>query len=183
MEAAPFLRNLQQAAADTETEWSFEEIKIFERAIIPEELGFDCDNPFERIAARLPRKTEAQVRIQWQMLVRDIEMIEAGSIPLPHYNTSTKPKRRRGVPWTKEENEYVSFFNIFLLLLLLLSINYALYISLLIYSSFIFFTLASVFFFFFFFKDFPTVFAYQNLQCCIYIYISCMLHYIIIEAG
>ncbi|XP_059440523.1 transcription factor DIVARICATA-like [Corylus avellana] len=105
MEAAPFLRNIQQAAADTETEWSFEEIKIFERAIIPEELGFDCDNPFERIAARLPRKTEAQVRIQWQMLVRDIEMIEAGSIPLPHYNTSTKPKRRRGVPWTKEENE------------------------------------------------------------------------------
>jgi hypothetical protein len=119
MEAPPFLPNLQQAcaAADTETEWSFEEIKIFERAIVPEELGFDRHNPFERIAARLPRKTEAQVRIQWQVLVSDIEMIESGSIPLPHYNTSTtKPKRRKRVPWTKEENEYV--------LLLLLLINY-----------------------------------------------------------
>jgi hypothetical protein len=137
MEAPPFLPNLLQACAaadtetetETETEWSFEEIKIFERAIVPEELGFDRHNPFERIAARLPRKTEAQVRIQWQVLVRDIEMIESGSIPLPHYNTSTtKPKRRRRVPWTKGENEYV-----FLLLLLLLINYHSLFIFIYIY--------------------------------------------------
>lgn len=117
-EAVPsFLPNLQQPppAPHTDDQWSFEEIKIFEKAVA--EFGLDhSEGLFERIAARLPRKTETQVRNRWEMLLREVEMIESGFIPIPYYKTTADPvnekkPKRRGVPWTQEEHEYVSCTN------------------------------------------------------------------------
>lgn len=101
MEAPSFWPNIEEPPHDTtDDEWSFEEVKIFEKAL--EEFGLDSPGLFERIAARLPRKTETQVRNRWEMLLTEIEMIESGFIPIPHYTaaetTSTTTKSVPPVP-------------------------------------------------------------------------------------
>ncbi len=133
MEAPSFWPNLEQPPHDTtDDEWSFAEVKIFEKAL--EEFGLDSPGLFERIAARLPRKTETRVWNRWEILLTEIEMIESGFIPIPNYKTAAettstttksvppvpvpviekKPKRTRGVPWTQQEHEYVSQTSIYI---------------------------------------------------------------------
>lgn len=162
MEAPSFWPNIEEPPHDTtDDEWSFEEVKIFEKAL--EEFGLDSPGLFERIAARLPRKTETQVRNRWEMLLTEIEMIESGFIPIPHYTaaetTSTttksvppvpvpvpvlvpvidkKPKRTRGVPWTQQEHEYVSQTSMFLYFILYLC--YILSVLFIDHLNFIFLT-------------------------------------------
>lgn len=99
-------------------EWTFEENKVFENAIA--EFNLDSPDIFQKIAFRIPGKTIGQVIEHYEALVEDVEMIESGRIPLPDYkdtkndeskrqnNNSGHLNRRKGIPWTKEEHEFVS---------------------------------------------------------------------------
>jgi len=98
--------------------WTLEENKLFENAI----AEFDPGSPdfFEKISERIPEKTLKQTEDHFLILIEDVEKIESGLTPLPDYGTTSrgdkgkgsnsndKPKqRKKGVPWTGEEHEYV----------------------------------------------------------------------------
>ena len=116
----PSLSYLSQPPQLEYTEWNFEENKIFENALA--EFDLDCPNLFEQITTRLPGKTIPQIKKHFEALTEDIEMIESGLVLMPNYKTSESKenksvpvvenksgkKRRKGVPWTSEEHEYVS---------------------------------------------------------------------------
>ncbi|KAH6797016.1 Duplicated homeodomain-like superfamily protein [Perilla frutescens var. hirtella] len=112
-------------------EWTREENKLFENAL----AEIDPTSPafFENIAAKVPWKSIQEIKVHYEALVHDIEMIESGNFPVPDYPTmnavrkekmegkkkknvaspskegAAKTKsgqpRRRGVPWTEEEHQ------------------------------------------------------------------------------
>ncbi|KAF5453778.1 hypothetical protein F2P56_023499 [Juglans regia] len=105
-------------------QWSFEENKIFEKALV--EFDFPSPDLFEKIATRIPRKTLPQIKQHFEALLKDIQMIESGLVPVPDYdgdtdNTTTSDnisaptidnkfqhaKRKKGKPWSEREHEYV----------------------------------------------------------------------------
>ncbi len=108
----PSLSYLSQPPQLEYTEWNFEENNIFENALAVFDL--DCPNLFEKIATRLIGKTVAQIKKHFEALIEDIEVIESSLISIPNHKTNeskenkSKKKRRKGVPWTAEEHEYVS---------------------------------------------------------------------------
>ncbi|KAF5736333.1 transcription factor DIVARICATA-like [Tripterygium wilfordii] len=100
--------------------WTFEENKLFENALT--EFDHVFPDLFEKIACRLPGKTIDQIKQHYENLVYDVEMIEAGFVPLPNYeesnarvNLSSAPgvgcqannqnQRRKPNPWTPEEHK------------------------------------------------------------------------------
>ncbi|KAH7849648.1 hypothetical protein Vadar_020930 [Vaccinium darrowii] len=99
-------------------EWTFEENKLFEHAIA--EFDHDSSDMFRKIASRVPGKTIDQIIEHYKALVDDVDMIEQGLVPLPDYedanendvinrrNNSGHQPRRKAIPWTKEEHEFVS---------------------------------------------------------------------------
>ncbi|KAJ8642442.1 hypothetical protein MRB53_019136 [Persea americana] len=111
--------------------WTQEENKEFENAL----AFFDKETPdrWQRIAARIPGKTVADVYRHYKDLEDDVSVIEAGLIPIPGYSASSftlewvnnrdfeglkspyavggkrsaaRPdqERKKGVPWTEEEH-------------------------------------------------------------------------------
>ncbi|KAJ7956590.1 transcription factor DIVARICATA [Quillaja saponaria] len=68
------------------TSWSYEEEKAFENAIAmhwtDEE---DSQEQWEKIASVLPNKSIEELREHYQLLVDDVNAIEAGRMPLPNY--------------------------------------------------------------------------------------------------
>ncbi|KAK1355785.1 transcription factor SRM1 [Heracleum sosnowskyi] len=66
--------------------WSREQNKIFETglAIYPE----NSEYRWEKIAANVPRKSAGDVKKHYDLLVDDINRIEAGLVPLPCYDIS-----------------------------------------------------------------------------------------------
>ncbi|KAF5453779.1 hypothetical protein F2P56_023498 [Juglans regia] len=79
-----------------------------------------------KIATRIPRKTLPQIKQHFEALLKDIQMIESGLVPVPDYdgdtdNTTTSDnisaptidnkfqhaKRKKGKPWSEREHEYV----------------------------------------------------------------------------
>ncbi|KAH7849874.1 hypothetical protein Vadar_024235 [Vaccinium darrowii] len=99
-------------------EWTFEENKLFENAIA--EFDHNSSDIFRKIASRVPGKTIDQIMEHCKALVDDVDMIEQGLVPLPDYkdainndvikwrNNSGHRSRRKAIPWTKEEHEFVS---------------------------------------------------------------------------
>jgi hypothetical protein len=105
---------------------------LFENAL----AKFDKDTPdrWENVATCVPGKTPAEVRRHYELLVEDVNVIEAGRVALPDYseNSYTPPEwmsdqsgdltkqqavsvkapsakaseqeRKKGVPWTEEEH-------------------------------------------------------------------------------
>uniref|UniRef100_A0A803KUP6 Myb-like domain-containing protein n=1 Tax=Chenopodium quinoa TaxID=63459 RepID=A0A803KUP6_CHEQI len=57
-------------------EWTKEENKIFENYL--GELDVSENDLFEKISIRLPGKTVEQIKIHYEALVKDIELIELG---------------------------------------------------------------------------------------------------------
>ncbi|CAO2830723.1 unnamed protein product [Amaranthus hypochondriacus] len=98
-------------------EWTFAENKAFENGIA--ELGLNCPNLVQQLALRLPGKTIDQIQMHFDALVKDVEMIEMGEFDkvLEVYDgasstsqsqivgTSTKVKRKKGIPWTDDDHE------------------------------------------------------------------------------
>ncbi|KAL5984596.1 hypothetical protein ACLOJK_041904 [Asimina triloba] len=105
-------------------QWSAEENKLFENALA-EFDDEDAPDRWEKVAARVPGKTVAEVVKQYERLVEDVELIESGRVLLPHYpednngggdgvGREEKEKRggrkteverkKKGVPWNEEEH-------------------------------------------------------------------------------
>ncbi|KAL6959790.1 hypothetical protein U1Q18_039944 [Sarracenia purpurea var. burkii] len=105
------------------TEWTFEEDKVFENAIA--EFDVTSVDFLEKIGSKIPGKTLDQIKEHYEALIVDVEKIELGVIPLPDYvddsnkksssrGTSSARQRKKGVAWTKEEHEFV--FSTFIIL-------------------------------------------------------------------
>lgn len=97
-------------------DWSFADAKAFENALA--ELGHDCPYFFQEIASRLPGKSIEQIKMYYDALVRDVEMIELGHFDqkLEFIGGSTtsnigthepppKVPRKKPSPWTNDEHE------------------------------------------------------------------------------
>ncbi|EOA22570.1 hypothetical protein CARUB_v10003231mg [Capsella rubella] len=112
--------------------WSRDEDIAFERALAI--YADENENRWEKIALVVPGKTKEQIIEHYNVLVRDVTMIESGLVPLPacfgfseepNHNASgqgksaleygeyhrkthdkSKPKqtRKRGIPWTSTEH-------------------------------------------------------------------------------
>lgn len=68
------------------SEWTNEENEIFEYAL-GDAAAVDPSDPtfFENVAKKLPWKTVEDVKRHYEALVCDVEMIEAGNVPVPDY--------------------------------------------------------------------------------------------------
>ncbi|PQP98364.1 transcription factor SRM1 [Prunus yedoensis var. nudiflora] len=68
--------------------WSREQDKAFENALAtyPE----DSSDRWEKITADVPGKTIEEIKHHYELLVDDINQIEAGFVPLPCYNSSSE---------------------------------------------------------------------------------------------
>jgi hypothetical protein len=108
--------------------WTTEENKEFEKALAL--IDQNLPERWEKVAAMLPRKTVADVVNHYNELETDVEFIEAGLVPFPHYNSSPlssgftldpwdggfrggcclkrargpDQERKKGVPWTEDEH-------------------------------------------------------------------------------
>lgn len=65
--------------------WSKEEEKAFENAIAMHWIDEDCKEQWEKIASMVPNKNLEELRQHYQLLVDDVNAIEAGHIPVPNY--------------------------------------------------------------------------------------------------
>ncbi|XP_074566538.1 transcription factor SRM1-like [Curcuma longa] len=94
--------------------WTREEEKAFENGLAA--YAEDCDDRWARIAADLPGKSVEEVKEHYELLVEDVDGIEAGRVPLPRYPSSSDPghhggraspaerERRKGIAWTEDEH-------------------------------------------------------------------------------
>ncbi|GMP32329.1 hypothetical protein CsSME_00006134 [Camellia sinensis var. sinensis] len=104
--------------------WTREQDKAFENALAI--YSEDSSDRWEKIAAMVPGKTIEEIKHHYQILVEDINAIESGYVPLPHYVDSTSrggnfgqiqsdschggkssrsdQERRRGIAWSEEEH-------------------------------------------------------------------------------
>jgi len=65
--------------------WTREQEKAFENAIATMAEEADGDARWEKIAEAIEGKTADEVRQHYELLVEDIEGIDAGRVPLPTY--------------------------------------------------------------------------------------------------
>ncbi|CAK9163991.1 unnamed protein product [Ilex paraguariensis] len=67
--------------------WSREQDKAFENALAtyPE----DSSDFWEKIAADVPGKSVEEIKYHYELLVGDVDQIEAGCVPLPYYDSSS----------------------------------------------------------------------------------------------
>ncbi|KAG6387672.1 hypothetical protein SASPL_152864 [Salvia splendens] len=102
-------------------EWTSEENTVFENALA--EVDHSSPNFFESLAAKVPWRSLDDVKLHYEALVQDLELIESGHFPIPDYPPLDAPEmdpndqilddirgksgqpRRRGIPWTEEEHQ------------------------------------------------------------------------------
>lgn len=73
------------STATASVNWTREEDKAFENAIAMHWTDDDSKEKWEKIASMVPSKTLEQMKQHHQMLVQDVQAIEAGNIPVPNY--------------------------------------------------------------------------------------------------
>ncbi|XP_068648162.1 transcription factor MYBS1-like isoform X2 [Aristolochia californica] len=111
--------------------WTRESEKAFENAIATHFAKNSKPN-WEDIASAVPRKTVEEVKRHYEILVEDVDAIEAGRVPIPGYisedagsgekkgnyvvgggfesngtgkgSSKAEQERRKGIPWTEEEH-------------------------------------------------------------------------------
>ncbi|KAL6993311.1 hypothetical protein U1Q18_011427 [Sarracenia purpurea var. burkii] len=66
--------------------WTREQDKAFENALAI--FSEDSSDRWEKIAEMVPGKTIAEIKHHYMILVEDINAIESGYVPLPHYVSS-----------------------------------------------------------------------------------------------
>ncbi|KAF1870077.1 hypothetical protein Lal_00017657 [Lupinus albus] len=126
---------------DVSSEWSWEQDKAFESALVnhPE----DAPDRWEKIVDDVPGKTIEEIKQHYELLVEDINQIESGCVPLPSYNSSLEgsasrssdegagkkgghqnsgsnhgtntsrsdQERRKGIAWTEDEHRQIFPFD------------------------------------------------------------------------
>eukprot|EP00252_Welwitschia_mirabilis_P018180 TRINITY_DN4042_c0_g1_i1.p1 TRINITY_DN4042_c0_g1~~TRINITY_DN4042_c0_g1_i1.p1 ORF type:complete len:275 (+),score=53.62 TRINITY_DN4042_c0_g1_i1:275-1099(+) len=70
--------------ANMPTDWSKEQDKAFETALA--KFWNESKEKWEKIAAEVSGKTATDVKLHFDVLVSDVEAIDGGIIPLPHYS-------------------------------------------------------------------------------------------------
>ncbi|KAL6544570.1 hypothetical protein OROMI_023432 [Orobanche minor] len=114
---------VNSGGCDSEAEesgWTWEENKRFEDGLV--DFPGDCPNRWEKISARLDRKSAAGIEQHYAVLLDDVAAIEAGMIELPEYAAGENgilrsehlknPKSEKGMqrktarPWTEDEHSY-----------------------------------------------------------------------------
>ncbi|OMO91967.1 hypothetical protein CCACVL1_06939 [Corchorus capsularis] len=65
--------------------WSKEEEKAFENAIAMHWIEEESNEQWEKIASMVPSKSVEELKQHYQLLVEDVDAIEAGQVPLPSY--------------------------------------------------------------------------------------------------
>jgi len=116
--------------------WTREQEKAFENAIATMAEEADGDARWEKIAEAVEGKTADEVRRHYELLVEDVEGIDAGRVPLPTYAAdggaeegggggkkggggggahgekgsakSAEQERRKGIAWTEDEHRLTS---------------------------------------------------------------------------
>ncbi|EPS62442.1 hypothetical protein M569_12348, partial [Genlisea aurea] len=99
--------------------WTWKEDKLFETYLVE---FYGCPDIWEKIAAKLGTKSPAEIERHFEVLVEDVDAIEAGLIDPPDYedkdvSNSPEPQknpksdkkpvpvqRKAGKPWTEEEH-------------------------------------------------------------------------------
>ena len=71
--------------------WTREEDKAFENALA---IYLDDSNLWEKIAAVVPGRTVEDIKMHYEVLVADVNAIELGLVPFPHYVDSFKKSRK-----------------------------------------------------------------------------------------
>ncbi|GLJ19560.1 hypothetical protein SUGI_0353470 [Cryptomeria japonica] len=71
--------------------WTTKQNKLFEKAI----AIYDKDTPdrWENVAAMVDGKAPAEVKKHYEILIDDLESIEAGHVPFPNYRSSGSKKK------------------------------------------------------------------------------------------
>ncbi|EOA14479.1 hypothetical protein CARUB_v10027693mg [Capsella rubella] len=102
--------------ASVVSSWSKDEDIVFERALAI--YADETEIRWEEIALVVPGKTIEQIIEHYNVLVRDVMMIESGHVPLPacyelseepnhrkkHGKSKAKQQRKKGIPWTSDEH-------------------------------------------------------------------------------
>lgn len=95
--------------------WSWDEEKAFENAIATVAGGGGGDGSkidssyWDEIAARVSTKAAAEVRRHFEVLVDDVEAIEAGKVPVPRYlGEEVKEKEKEQSNGGQQSQQYQS---------------------------------------------------------------------------
>lgn len=72
--------------ANVNTIWTFEENKVFENAMAEQVENLGSTAFFHNLATKLPTKSMQDIKIHFEALIKDVEMIESGSVPMPDYD-------------------------------------------------------------------------------------------------
>jgi len=73
------------AGESTTTSWTWKQNKDFENAL----AIYDKDTPdrWEKVAALVENKSPSEVKSHYDILLQDIELIEADLVPIPNYKS------------------------------------------------------------------------------------------------
>ncbi|KAJ9188761.1 hypothetical protein P3X46_000128 [Hevea brasiliensis] len=89
--------------------WTREQDKAFENALAtyPE----DAPDRWEKIAADVPGKTQEEIKLHYELLVEDLNQIEAGCVPLPNYSSSEGSVSHAGDEGTSKKGGHLGHHN------------------------------------------------------------------------
>nr|ARU86437.1 RADIALIS-like [Orchis italica] len=84
------------ASRNSGSTWTPKQNKLFERALVAYEE--DTPNRWQKVARAVGGKSAEEVKLHYELLVEDLNHIESGHVPLPHYNSPATAKLRPPKP-------------------------------------------------------------------------------------
>uniref|UniRef100_A0A0D9WJV4 Myb-like domain-containing protein n=1 Tax=Leersia perrieri TaxID=77586 RepID=A0A0D9WJV4_9ORYZ len=76
----------RSSSPNSNSQWSTKENKMFEQALAY--YGEDTPNRWDKVSSAMGGiKSAEEVRCHYEVLQYDVDMIEAGRVPFPNYNT------------------------------------------------------------------------------------------------
>jgi len=84
-EGSSFKSHREMAGESTTTSWTWKQNKDFEMAL----AIYDKDSPdrWEKVAAMVENKSPSEVKSHYDILLQDLELIEADLVPTPNYKS------------------------------------------------------------------------------------------------
>ena len=79
-------RKASSSSSDSVTKWTTQQNKQFEKAL----AIYDKDTPdrWHNVASMVPGKSPEEVKKHYEILLEDLNRIEAGMVPFPNYKSS-----------------------------------------------------------------------------------------------
>jgi len=83
------------SSSNTATNWTSQQNKVFENAL----AIYDKDTPdrWHNVASMVGGKTPQEVKRHYELLLEDLDSIEAGQVPFPNYKSSGSNNRCNSV--------------------------------------------------------------------------------------